>query len=85
MLKLGGRLIFIGRLQDALLLLVLRMFIRTSTQGVTVYSSLWNGELNDRERKLDWLITVGNVPCFMVAGKLKVKFAYETSGPSGQQ
>ena len=84
-LKLGGRLIFTGRLQDALLSLVLKMFIRTSMQRVTVYSSLWNGELSDRERKLDWLITVGNVPCFMVAGKLKVKCAYETSGPSGRQ
>jgi len=85
MLKLGGRLIFIGRLQDALILLALKMFIRTSTQGVTVYSSLWNGELSDRERKLDLLITVGNVPCFMVAGKFKVKCAYETSGPSDRQ
>ena len=86
MLKLDGRWIFTGRLQAALILLVSKMFIRTSMQGVTVYWLLWNGELSHKERKPQWPVTVGNnLPCFMVAGKLKVNFAYETSGHSGRQ
>jgi len=56
-LKPEGRWIFIGRLQAALILLVSKMFIRTSMQGVTVCWSLWNGEFSDRERKLEWLVT----------------------------
>ena len=48
MLKLGGRWIFTGRLQAALILLASKMFIRTSMQGVTVCWSLWNGKFGYR-------------------------------------
>jgi len=74
-LKLGGRWNFTGRLQAAHILLVSKMFIRTSMQGVTVCWSLWNGEFSNWGRKLEWLLTFGNgVLCFTckVAGKLKV-------------